>query len=346
LQEIKPQTLVIANYEIFSSGTKQLQVLGSKEYPVESWTLLGNLVAEEKLGEQIFDINKANEWVRFVKIRFLSHYGDEHYCTLTSLGVHGVNQVEDLQQTLDGVKEPDEQVEEDETVSSDAADMSALEEPAIVTEEAAIVTEEPVVIAEKAVPTSVEDEQVPAEAALKNPEISPEANSEGLNEYIIKPRLLSEVHQVSSETVTEQANQNKPAIPATETKHVEAGQPRVQGASDSQAEPANSIAAKSNNETVVEVTSLGAGVDTPSSETPTDDQTYDNKTEKNDAQQPASLLSQIVGGVRSMLGQGDKNESIKLSEVEKNGNATKPQEEAATEVIRLLTAPLLCCVLL
>jgi hypothetical protein len=57
-------------------------VLGSTSYPVKEWMLLGNFRADEKQGEQRFEIDQVS-WVRFLKFRFISHHGTEFYCTLS-----------------------------------------------------------------------------------------------------------------------------------------------------------------------------------------------------------------------------------------------------------------------
>jgi hypothetical protein len=35
-------------------------------------------------------------WVRYLQLKMLSHHGEEHYCTLTSLKVHGMDVLEAL----------------------------------------------------------------------------------------------------------------------------------------------------------------------------------------------------------------------------------------------------------
>lgn len=85
-EDILINEIRIANYEKYSSMVKDFQVLGSQRYPVQKWMLLGNFRADEKHGEQRFEFSQAN-WVRFIKLRFVSHYGVEFYCTLTGLKV-------------------------------------------------------------------------------------------------------------------------------------------------------------------------------------------------------------------------------------------------------------------
>eukprot|EP00516_Mucochytrium_quahogii_P000576 CAMPEP_0203754858 /NCGR_PEP_ID=MMETSP0098-20131031/8411_1 /ASSEMBLY_ACC=CAM_ASM_000208 /TAXON_ID=96639 /ORGANISM=" , Strain NY0313808BC1" /LENGTH=1016 /DNA_ID=CAMNT_0050646083 /DNA_START=192 /DNA_END=3239 /DNA_ORIENTATION=- len=88
-EEVEPDTIVIANFERYSSTVKKFEVLGGdSQSPVQNWNVLGVYEAKPGLGEQVFKIqNKA--WVRYLKFRFLTHYGDEFYCTLSEIRVYG-----------------------------------------------------------------------------------------------------------------------------------------------------------------------------------------------------------------------------------------------------------------
>ncbi|KAF1784863.1 SUN domain [Phytophthora cactorum] len=72
----------------FSSPVKDFIVLGSVNYPTDTWLVLGNFTATHTNGEQIFQLD-AQQHVRYIKFRFLSHYGSEYYCTLSQLRVFG-----------------------------------------------------------------------------------------------------------------------------------------------------------------------------------------------------------------------------------------------------------------
>merc|ERR1740117_455255 len=138
-----------------------MQVLGSTHYPVDSWVLLGNLVAQNQLGPQQFTL-QDHSWVRFLKIRFLSHHGKEHYCTVTSLQVHGVNYMEDLQYTMEG----QEGTDEDEATDLDDAGPEAAEaEPELV--EAQFEEPVPLVAVQESAPELLEG--LPEAAAAEEP---------------------------------------------------------------------------------------------------------------------------------------------------------------------------------
>ncbi|KAJ0404322.1 hypothetical protein ATCC90586_007636 [Pythium insidiosum] len=102
-EDIHADSIVIANYEKFSSTTRQFLVLGSVTYPTDTWVVLGNFTAAPQNGEQVFALD-AQHHVRYVKLRILSHYGNEYYCTLSQLKVFGrtfTQVISQLEQSFD-----------------------------------------------------------------------------------------------------------------------------------------------------------------------------------------------------------------------------------------------------
>ncbi|EFJ28523.1 hypothetical protein SELMODRAFT_441228 [Selaginella moellendorffii] len=88
-EETLVDTIVIANYELYSSNPRELELLGSLMFPTEEWKLLGKFEAENVRQPQRFVLPKP-EWARYLKLRILSHYGAEFYCTLSAVEVFGV----------------------------------------------------------------------------------------------------------------------------------------------------------------------------------------------------------------------------------------------------------------
>ncbi|KAG2527569.1 hypothetical protein JM16_003334 [Phytophthora kernoviae] len=87
-EDVHADAIAVANYEKFSSPVKDFIVLGSVNYPTDTWLVLGNFTAAHTNGEQIFQLD-AQQHVRYIKFRFLSHYGSEYYCTMSQLRVFG-----------------------------------------------------------------------------------------------------------------------------------------------------------------------------------------------------------------------------------------------------------------
>ncbi|RLN43804.1 hypothetical protein BBJ28_00019929 [Nothophytophthora sp. Chile5] len=83
-EDVHADAIAIANYEKFSSPVKAFIVLGSVNYPTDTWLVLGNFTAAHANGEQVFQLDSLQH-VRYIKFRFLSHYGSEYYCTLSQL---------------------------------------------------------------------------------------------------------------------------------------------------------------------------------------------------------------------------------------------------------------------
>jgi len=95
------EKLSLANHEQYSSTFRHFQVLGSPVYPVNAptgpgaWRLIGNFIAQDSRFAQDFSL-KTPQWAKYLKIRFLSHYGTDYFCTVSSLKVFGTNMLEDM----------------------------------------------------------------------------------------------------------------------------------------------------------------------------------------------------------------------------------------------------------
>lgn len=89
-EDILVKKVVLANFERYSSHIKDFQILGSQAYPVTSkWHDLGTYTAASAgIGKQDFEL-KEPSWARYLKFKFLTHYGVEHYCTVSQIMVHG-----------------------------------------------------------------------------------------------------------------------------------------------------------------------------------------------------------------------------------------------------------------
>lgn len=95
-EETLVDTIMVGNLEFHSSNLRNFELLGSPEvYPTEEWVSLGNFEAENVRHIQNFTLQEP-KWVRTLKLRLLSHYGSEFYCTLSVLQIYGVDAIEHL----------------------------------------------------------------------------------------------------------------------------------------------------------------------------------------------------------------------------------------------------------
>ncbi|CAJ1927160.1 unnamed protein product [Sphenostylis stenocarpa] len=101
--ELSEETLVdsvkIANFEHYSSNFKEFDLAGSLSYPTEEWSMLGHFIAANVKHAQLFKLPEPN-WVRYLKLTLLSHYGSEFYCTLSVVEVYGINAIERMLKDL------------------------------------------------------------------------------------------------------------------------------------------------------------------------------------------------------------------------------------------------------
>lgn len=100
-EDIWIDTLVLANYEFFSSMIRTFRVSVSDRYPVkiDKWKDLGTYEARNSREIQAFLIENPQIWARYLRIEFLTHYGNEYYCPLSLVRVHGTRMLESWKET-------------------------------------------------------------------------------------------------------------------------------------------------------------------------------------------------------------------------------------------------------
>ncbi|KAI2626477.1 hypothetical protein GGR54DRAFT_591099 [Hypoxylon sp. NC1633] len=137
--DILVDTVVLANFEFFSSMIRLFRVSVSDRYPVklEKWKILGTFEARNSRDIQPFIVENPQIWARYLRIEILGHYGNEYYCPVSLLRVHGTRMLDswkeadpaDLESEEDGnkpipegseenVEVKEAQIEEDEVVES------------------------------------------------------------------------------------------------------------------------------------------------------------------------------------------------------------------------------------
>lgn len=75
------------------------QVMASSSYPVDSWRDIGTFSAANVHGEQTFELPQPTD-ARYLKLKFLSHHGDDYYCTLSHIRVFGSTVLESLAEAM------------------------------------------------------------------------------------------------------------------------------------------------------------------------------------------------------------------------------------------------------
>ncbi|KAK1756241.1 UNC-like C-terminal-domain-containing protein [Echria macrotheca] len=106
--DILVDTVVLANFEFFSSMIRKFRVSVSDRYPpkADKWVDLGTFEARNSRDIQPFLVEHPQIYTKYVRIEFLSHYGNEYYCPVSLLRVHGTRM-------LDSWKEPDNSQDDD-----------------------------------------------------------------------------------------------------------------------------------------------------------------------------------------------------------------------------------------
>ncbi|KAJ5146300.1 Sad1/UNC-like C-terminal [Penicillium bovifimosum] len=95
--DILVDTVVLANYEFFSSIFHTFRVSVSDRYPAkpDQWKELGVYEARNTREVQAFAVENSLIWARYLRIEFLTHYGHEFFCPVSLIRVHGTTMMEE-----------------------------------------------------------------------------------------------------------------------------------------------------------------------------------------------------------------------------------------------------------
>lgn len=104
-EDILVDEILIGNYEFYSSMFKNLKISVSARFPTNQWINLGEFQAENIRKLQIFKIENPLIWAKFLKVEFLTHYGNEFYCPISSVQVHGKTMIEQFKEENPEVEE-------------------------------------------------------------------------------------------------------------------------------------------------------------------------------------------------------------------------------------------------
>ena len=145
--DILVDTVVLANFEFFSSMFRTFRVSVSDRYPVklDKWKELGTFEARNSREVQAFLVENPVIWARYLRVEFLTHFGNEYYCPVSLLRVHGTTMMEEFNHDVKGSRNDDDSDSEVGEVEGDSVDLvpadvvtaDALKEKARETSEAA-----------------------------------------------------------------------------------------------------------------------------------------------------------------------------------------------------------------
>ncbi|KAK4462497.1 UNC-like C-terminal-domain-containing protein [Cladorrhinum samala] len=123
--DILVDTIVLANFEFFSSMIRKFRVMASDRYPVkpDKWVDLGTFEARNARDIQAFLVEHPQIYTKYIRVEFLTHYGNEYYCPVSLLRVHGTRM-------LDTWKEPRED-DEPELIEGSSQEEIAVTAPKV-----------------------------------------------------------------------------------------------------------------------------------------------------------------------------------------------------------------------
>ncbi|CAG7915491.1 unnamed protein product [Penicillium olsonii] len=116
--DILVDTVVLANYEFFSSIFHTFRVSVSDRYPAkpDQWKELGVYEARNTREVQAFAVENSLIWARYLRIEFLTHYGHEFFCPISLIRVHGTTMMEEYKHGESSDRAEIEELESSEAI--------------------------------------------------------------------------------------------------------------------------------------------------------------------------------------------------------------------------------------
>ncbi|ORZ33649.1 SUN domain-containing protein, partial [Catenaria anguillulae PL171] len=102
--EILIDTLVLSNYELFSSTFRTVRAFVNSVYPEtpeKPWRALATLAAANVRSPQVFVVDRAVTWARYVRLEFVDQYGSQYFCPLSNIRVYGTTMLEEYKRDAD-----------------------------------------------------------------------------------------------------------------------------------------------------------------------------------------------------------------------------------------------------
>lgn len=135
--DVLVDTVVLANFEFFSSMIRKFRVSVSDRYPVklDKWVELGTFEARNSRDIQPFLIQHPQIYTKYIRVEFLTHYGNEYYCPVSLLRVHGTRMLDTWKEQDHHDDEPEAIDPPPEPVAESNQTEATLEPPASITTE-------------------------------------------------------------------------------------------------------------------------------------------------------------------------------------------------------------------
>lgn len=202
--DILVDTIVLANYEFFSSIFRTFRVSVSDRYPVklDRWKVLGTFEATNSRSVQAFLVEQPLIWARYLRIEWLTHFGNEYYCPVSLLRVHGTTMMEEYRH--------EEVVKRGEHLDDSDAEEEEEEEAVVQPDKKSPIVERVVqepesvsIDADKSVVESLSATSVPVDTTTSNPQDSASTvSSPGVTSSTTKQTCQPSSHATSNQTST------------------------------------------------------------------------------------------------------------------------------------------------
>lgn len=329
--DILIDTVVLANYEFFSSMFRHFRVSVSDRYPVkmDRWRVLGTFQARNSRDIQPFLIKEPQIWARYLRIEFLTHYGNEYYCPMSLLRVHGTTMIEQFRREEEQARGDDDA---DEPIEAVAAEPVQSAVPDTENDTAASAGDVP-----------LKDNKDVSDAATQEPPGAYAANStsasqSSVNADVSGPQSASGqiVSRSSAEVPTDTARQEAPI----DEQHLQSTKSILPNVKDSQAsEPNQNIrknATAPANAEDVPPSSSGSALANVNSQSIDSTRTHDAQPTASDASGSSSVSSSKTGPESVRDGSQTQSSSHKPAQTHPNPATPSTQESVFKSIHKRL----------
>ncbi|GAB7362354.1 hypothetical protein MBLNU230_g2680t1 [Neophaeotheca triangularis] len=221
--DILIDTIVLANYEFFSSIFRQFRVSVSDRYPVklDKWKDLGTFEARSTREVQAFLVENPLIWARYLRIEFLSQYGNEYYCPVSLLRVHGTTMMEEFRHQEEIAKGL---ADDEPAIEAEVAPPSIAQEPETSTDESLTPTMQSIpVVEDKVNDTGIAEAPNQTEAGPHAADQleAKKSHPSQRNYSAVRQELLGQQDLGPSEVPSGEANDPSASFSVTEPKEYE-----------------------------------------------------------------------------------------------------------------------------
>ena len=326
--DILVDTIVLANFEFFSSMFRTFKISVSDRYPVkaEKWKDLGIFEAKNSRSIQAFLVENPLIWARYLRVEFLSHYGSEYYCPVSLIRIHGTTMMEEFrhqEQLARGELDDDdeEDVEEVEVTTRETSPVQVVvpgaihsDEPVSTSDQSSITIE----IASSSHTAALLNITAPVSGTATTDQANPSTNSSTSDQTMVPDDLVEpEIVTVTEKTTTTlyyKTTRSTESATSSLTSNATPSEATVSAKSATTSAQASDNAANSTSSDTVSQSAAGANVSSATHHSASSTSTTSSTVPV--ASAPPATQESFFKSIHKRLGSLESNATLSLQYIE------------------------------